>query len=355
MASARRRTRGCSSGGMDPVARSSTVPSRTGPDPVGDDPLSADTDAYLRRLGLEREPPSAAALHRIHRAQVETVPYETAWIHQGQRWSVDPGEAMRRVAHDQRGGYCFHLNGALAELLSALGYRVTRHVGGVHGPDGPDAAMLTNHLVLVVHDLPTADNPSGQWYVDAGLGDGLHEPLPLAAGTYQQGPFRFVLTETDDGVGDWHLTHDPAGSFAGMSFRAAAGGDGRLRRAPRVALHVTRVGVRPRAHRAAPAGGRRRHPAGMRPHPPARRRAHHRDDHRPRRLVRGAGRGVRPAAALSRTRTGTPCGPRSSPATNAGSSPRRTESGQGPSPLLAVCLRRDNRGVIDPVDRRGDL
>jgi arylamine N-acetyltransferase len=41
------------------------------------------------------------------------------------------------------------------------------------------------------------------------------------AGAYQQGPFRFVLTETDDGVGDWRLTHDPAGSFAGMSFRSA--------------------------------------------------------------------------------------------------------------------------------------
>ncbi len=98
---------------------------------------------------------------------------------------------------------------------------MTRHVGGVHGPDGPDAAALTNHLVLVVHDLPTSANPSGRWYVDAGLGDGLHEPLPLVPGTYQQGPFRFVLAETDDGVGDWHLTHDPAGSFAGMSFRSA--------------------------------------------------------------------------------------------------------------------------------------
>jgi N-hydroxyarylamine O-acetyltransferase len=197
------------------------VPSRPGPEPPGDDPLSDDAAAYLRRLGLEREPPTVDALHRIHRAQVETVPYETAWIHEGKRWSIDPREAMRRVAHDQRGGYCFHLNGALAELLNALGYRVTRHVGGVHGPDGPDAAMLTNHLVLVVHDLPTAGNPSGEWYVDAGLGDGLHEPLPLAAGTYQQGPFRFVLTQTDDGVGDWHLTHDPAGSFVGMSFRSA--------------------------------------------------------------------------------------------------------------------------------------
>jgi hypothetical protein len=28
---------------------------------------------------------------------------------------------------------------------------------------------------------------------DAGLGDALHEPLPLVAGTYQQDPFRLVL------------------------------------------------------------------------------------------------------------------------------------------------------------------
>ena len=97
---------------------------------------------------------------------------------------------------------------------------MTRHVGGVHGPDGPSVDVLTNHLVLVVHDLPDEDSPDGRWYVDAGLGDALHEPLPLVPGTYQQGPLRFELEATDDGVGDWHLTHDPAGSFPGMSFRA---------------------------------------------------------------------------------------------------------------------------------------
>ena len=46
------------------------------------EPAGDDVSAYLRRLGLEREPPTPAALRRIHRAQVETVPYETAWIHQ---------------------------------------------------------------------------------------------------------------------------------------------------------------------------------------------------------------------------------------------------------------------------------
>ena len=113
------------------------------------------------------------------------------------------------------------MNGALSEFLRALGYNVVRHVGGVHGPDGATGAEMTNHLVLTVHDLPDETNPGGGWYVDVGLGDVLHEPLPLVPGAYDQGPFHLVLDETPAAVGDWHLTHDPAGSFTGMSWRSA--------------------------------------------------------------------------------------------------------------------------------------
>jgi arylamine N-acetyltransferase len=178
-------------------------------------------DAYLERLGVEAEPPSVDALFRLHRAHVERVPYETLWIHLGDPWDVTPSESVTRIATRNRGGYCFHLNGAFSELLGSLGYTVHRHIGGVHGPVGPDEDAMTNHLVLTVSDLPNAVNPGGRWYVDAGLGDALHEPLPLIAGTYRQGPFRLVLDETPGGVGDWHLTHDPLGSFPGMSWRSA--------------------------------------------------------------------------------------------------------------------------------------
>ena len=41
-------------------------------------------DAYLHRLGLDAEPPSVAALARLHRRHVERVPYETLWIHGGE-------------------------------------------------------------------------------------------------------------------------------------------------------------------------------------------------------------------------------------------------------------------------------
>jgi N-hydroxyarylamine O-acetyltransferase len=184
---------------------------------VDDDDLAA----YLKRLGLEAEPPSAEALHRLHRAQVERVPYETVWLHLGEPWTVDAAESVRRVAHLGRGGYCFHVNGAFSELLRALGYDVTRHVGGVHGPDGPDEEAMANHLVLTVAGLPSDGNAEGTWYVDVGLGDALHEPLPLRAGDYQQGPFHYTLAETPGEIGDWHFTHDSRGSFPGMSWRSA--------------------------------------------------------------------------------------------------------------------------------------
>jgi N-hydroxyarylamine O-acetyltransferase len=138
--------------------------------------VDAVRDAYLARLGLDAEPPSVDALFAIHRAHVERVAYETLWIHVGQSWSVDVDESVARIATQRRGGYCFHLNGALSELLRALGYEVVRHVGGVHGPDGPAEDAMSNHLVLTVDGLPNDANPEGVWYVDAGLGDALYEP-----------------------------------------------------------------------------------------------------------------------------------------------------------------------------------
>lgn len=175
-------------------------------------------DAYLDRLALEAEPPSAEGLRRLHRRHVEEVPYETLWIHAGEAWGIDPGDAVTRIARQGRGGYCYHLNGAFGLLLQALGYTVTGHVGGVHGADGPDDMSTGNHLVLTVEGLPADDNPGGRWYVDVGLGDALHEPLPLVPGTYRQDPFRLTLEAPNDTACDWHLTHDPSGGFIGMGW-----------------------------------------------------------------------------------------------------------------------------------------
>jgi arylamine N-acetyltransferase len=134
----------------------------------------------LARLGVEAEPPSLDMLTLVVQRHAERVPYETLWIPAGERWSIDPIRAAWRIAFAGRGGYCYHLNGALGLLLRSLGYAVHGHVGGVQADGEPSTNAMGNHLVLTVTDLPSDINPSGQWYVDTGLGDALHEPLPLA-------------------------------------------------------------------------------------------------------------------------------------------------------------------------------
>jgi N-hydroxyarylamine O-acetyltransferase len=171
--------------------------------------------AYLARLGVEAGPPSVDRLTLIAQRQAERVPYETLWIPAGERWSIDPAQAAWRIALEGRGGYCYHLNGALGLLLRSLGYAVHGHVGGVQGADpSPDA--MGNHLVLTVTGLPSGTNPSGSWYVDNGLGDALHDPLPLAPGDYVQEPFRLTLEPAGENA--WQLIHDPAGGFRSMTW-----------------------------------------------------------------------------------------------------------------------------------------
>jgi len=183
-----------------------------------------DVDGYLRRLKVGHDgPPSIERLRAIHAAQVERIPYEVIEIQLGNPTTVDPHEAAERILERHRGGYCYHLNGAFSLLLEALGYDVVWHRAGIHNHAESAAvgSQRANHLALTVHGLPAPECPAGDWLVDAGLGDGLHEPLPLRPGTYAQGPLTFTLAHSTSDPGGWRLEHDPKGSFAGMDFHPA--------------------------------------------------------------------------------------------------------------------------------------
>ena len=180
-----------------------------------------DLGAYLRRLGVrEPGPPGVVALRRLHAAHVEIVAYEAIDIQLGQLTSIDPGDSVRRIARSGRGGYCYHLNGAFSVLLRALGYDVRWHRAGVQNRSDscPPGVAIANHLAVTVHGLVTSDCPSGVWLVDAGLGDGLHEPLPLHEGSYVQGPFRYQIRRSAAEPGGWRFEHDPRGGVTGMDF-----------------------------------------------------------------------------------------------------------------------------------------
>lgn len=173
---------------------------------------------YLTRLGLDAEKPSIEALIRLHRAHVERVPYETFWIHLGQNWGIDAMESFTRAATTRRGGYCFQLNGGLLTLLSHLGYRVSINPANVHGAEGPEHVKLENHAAIIAEGLPSENNPNGRWWVDVGLGDALHEPMPLMNTVVNQDAMNFGMEVVGkNGVGDWHLIADPTCWIAGVN------------------------------------------------------------------------------------------------------------------------------------------
>jgi N-hydroxyarylamine O-acetyltransferase len=175
-------------------------------------------DAYLRRLGFTTPPPvSLDTLFALTRAQVERVPYECVWVWLGERRTIQAADSVRYLTSG-RGGYCYHMNGSLSALLAWLGFAVHWHVGGVQGTPDAEVGATGNHLVLHVANLPTGTNPEGRWLVDTGLGDGPHEPMPLIADTYRQGPFTYRLRPSDAVPGGWRFDADPRMSLVGMDF-----------------------------------------------------------------------------------------------------------------------------------------
>ena len=160
---------------------------------------------YLARLGLDATgPPSADALAELQASHLERVVFENLEIQRGRPTTVDDAESAERIVKRGRGGYCFHLNGAFGLLLEALGYDVTRRRGTVQPLDTAPHRLL-NHLVVVVHGLPTAAHPEGAWWAEVGLADGPTAPLALSAGDGEDGLYRYAIEPSPVYAGGWRL------------------------------------------------------------------------------------------------------------------------------------------------------
>jgi hypothetical protein len=65
----------------------------------------------------------------------------------------------------------------VADYLARLGLEATVQ------PAPPEApTRLLNHLVVLVHGLPTSAHPEGTWWAEVGLADGPTEPPALGGG-----------------------------------------------------------------------------------------------------------------------------------------------------------------------------
>lgn len=164
-------------------------------------------DDLLARLELPGLPsPTLTGLVTLHRAYLTHLPYENLEIQLGRARPLERTEIARRITRgDGRGGYCFELNGVLAELLEQAGFDVTLHAAVV-GPR-PEPAPV-NHLALVVHV------DGRRLLADAGFGEGFLEPVPLEPGRHDRGHLHWTVEDEPDG--GWWLGQHRWGSAPGF-------------------------------------------------------------------------------------------------------------------------------------------
>src|SRR5688572_24543195 len=104
------------------------------------------TDRYLVLLGVEREAPGVAALTRLVRAHVVTVPFEnvTALLRRrdhptGPVPPMDLDHLLDTWEQRAGGGICFELAAMFARLLTSLGYDIYVMLAQVSLPNGHQA------------------------------------------------------------------------------------------------------------------------------------------------------------------------------------------------------------------------
>lgn len=163
---------------------------------------NSDLHAYLQRIRIDA--PAGVgldALTRLQLAHLQAVPFENLAIYAGRSVTTDDNWTFSKVVDQHRGGWCFEVNGAFAQLLETLGFTVRRLAAAVL-LDGPN--KVVDHLVLEVE----LDQP---YLVEVGFGaDAPITPLPLnTAGPIEtrDGTFEFLnspegttLAQIVDGV-----------------------------------------------------------------------------------------------------------------------------------------------------------
>lgn len=166
-----------------------------------------DVDRYFRRIAYAGDAPATlATLARLHALHAEAIPFENLSAFLGEEIPLDPASLQRKLIDAQRGGWCFEQNLLFAEVLRALGYRVTTLAARVRWNAPHGALRPRSHMLMRV------ELPEGDYIADVGFGGlTLSAPLRLEPAIEQETPHeRFRLAEQD---GTYLLEAEVAGAW----------------------------------------------------------------------------------------------------------------------------------------------
>ncbi|PVX52444.1 N-hydroxyarylamine O-acetyltransferase [Balneicella halophila] len=133
-----------------------------------------DIDRYLDRINYKGSlAPNLTTLKRLQKAHLLAVPFENLDVHTQTPIKLDTKHIYEKIAANNRGGFCYELNGLFYKLLNILGYDVKRISARVY-IENTGYSPEYDHLTIIAH-IGDED-----YLTDLGFGDFLFEPIALA-------------------------------------------------------------------------------------------------------------------------------------------------------------------------------
>ncbi len=132
-----------------------------------------DVNAYLNRINYEGDlAVSYELLKKLQQCHLLHVPFENLDIHRNIPITLDVERIFNKIVTNNRGGFCYELNGLFFELLKELGFdafRISAQVFDKEKGYGPEF----DHLAIMVN------LNQKQYLVDVGFGAFAFAPLEL--------------------------------------------------------------------------------------------------------------------------------------------------------------------------------
>jgi N-hydroxyarylamine O-acetyltransferase len=161
--------------------------------------------AYLARIDYAKLiRPDAQTLRGLQVAHMLHVPFENLDIGLKRPIQLSEGALWNKIVIQQRGGFCYELNGLFAWLLTEIGFEVTYLNARVYNREGA-LGIDYDHLALLVR-IP---GQSVRWLADVGFGDSFNEPLNFEErGEQVQGLRTYRLEQISNGYVTWQKNYD---------------------------------------------------------------------------------------------------------------------------------------------------
>jgi len=139
-----------------------------------------DKEQYLKRInytgGLE---PNIALLSELQKRHLLNIPFENLDIHYKKHIELNIESIYKKIVEDNRGGFCYELNGLFYELLLSLNFEAKRISARVY-TDETDYSPEFDHFAIIVKI------GNVEYLTDVGFGEFSFKPLELILGKPQK-------------------------------------------------------------------------------------------------------------------------------------------------------------------------